>query len=213
MNFACPYCNANLESDDSTAGTTVQCPACGNVFIVPRVAIPAARIVTPNHALQSNNKKLLTWFSVKGRATRSEFWAKFGINFGVSFIIGFIEGFLLATLPNSRQVVWNVTLLVIILWIAYIPLCIDMIMTNIRRFHDLNITGWWLLLPFGISLLGVFLRMMFKFSNNYSIEEYIYAVVLFQYLIPSAINIVYLIKLGCYAGTHGPNKYGLNPRG
>ena len=40
--FSCPACNQVLEGDDAWIGQTVECPACGQEFVVPAPAAAAA---------------------------------------------------------------------------------------------------------------------------------------------------------------------------
>lgn len=35
MKFACPHCQQSLEADDSFAGSSVDCPTCGQPFAIP----------------------------------------------------------------------------------------------------------------------------------------------------------------------------------
>lgn len=71
-----------------------------------------------------------------GRARRTEFWMFVLINFIISFALGFIGGLLLG---ESGGLVANVYSLAVL---------IPSIAVSIRRMHDTNRVGWWILVPF-----------------------------------------------------------------
>ena len=68
-----------------------------------------------------------------GRARRKEFWIFFLINFILDIIIGFLEG--LAGSPGFVSVIYNLA--------VFIP----SIAVGVRRMHDTDRSGWWVLLP------------------------------------------------------------------
>ena len=68
-----------------------------------------------------------------GRARRKEYWIFFLINLILSFIIGFLEG-----LAGSSGFVYPIYALAV-----FIP----SIAVGVRRMHDTDRSGWWLLLP------------------------------------------------------------------
>ena len=70
-----------------------------------------------------------------GRATRSSFWTFFFINIAVEFVMGFIEGFL--DMPGIASSLF------------YFAILIPTIAVGVRRMHDVDRSGWWVLLPIG----------------------------------------------------------------
>jgi len=68
-----------------------------------------------------------------GRARRKEYWMFFLFNFIIAFILGFIEGF-----ADSSGIVSGIYSLAVL---------IPSIAVGVRRMHDTNHSGWWLLLP------------------------------------------------------------------
>lgn len=80
---------------------------------------------------------LQQFISAHGRASRSEFWYFFLFSF-----------------------VFNIVLLAIILrtglpflsFLSYV-VAIPLLMVSIRRLHDINRSGWWLLLQFGLGFI------------------------------------------------------------
>lgn len=79
----------------------------------------------------------------EGRASRREFWYFILANFLISFILGFIEGIVTgaASMPrmsNDGSALSNVYSLLV-----FIP----SIAVSARRLHDIDKSGWWMLVP------------------------------------------------------------------
>ncbi|MDO6429569.1 DUF805 domain-containing protein [Flavitalea sp. BT771] len=67
-----------------------------------------------------------------GRARRSEYWYFFLFNIIISFVLGFIGG----AMGNAYlQVIWALATL------------IPNIAVGVRRMHDVNKSGWFILIP------------------------------------------------------------------
>lgn len=123
----------------------------------------------------------------QGRSRRSEYWwvvlavaVVFGIGGMISVLIG--GGFNSSGTLDLNPIGY---LLLGILGIAYLGIIIPMIALMVRRFHDLNQTGWLVLVFFVLGLIPL--------------------VSLFS-------GIGQLIWF-CMPGTAGPNKYGEDPKG
>jgi uncharacterized membrane protein YhaH (DUF805 family) len=71
-----------------------------------------------------------------GRARRKEYWMFVLFNVIIAFVIGFVFG--LAGAGNSSQVIINIYSLVVL---------IPSIAVGIRRMHDTDHSGWWILVP------------------------------------------------------------------
>ena len=81
----------------------------------------------------------INYVTFEGRAKRSEYWYFFLANIIVSMFIGFIDGmFGISTEPEQS----------ILVDIYSIVIFIPSIAVGIRRLHDSDKSGWWLLLPF-----------------------------------------------------------------
>jgi uncharacterized membrane protein YhaH (DUF805 family) len=148
MKISCPYCKKTLEVGDEYAGMNAQCPLCRKQFVIPQKGIPVINVSvnfkneTSNCASFSTNdqkyqpeqkQKLLTWFSVKGRATRREYWIKTGIFLLIQIIIiKFIK-----SVPGgdlTHPIAGCISVL-------FLPIVIDLILTHVRRFHDQNLSS------------------------------------------------------------------------
>ncbi len=76
----------------------------------------------------------------EGRARRKEYWMFVLINTIISFVLGFVDGII------SGPEGW-------ILGVVYtLAVMIPSIAVSVRRFHDINKSGWWVL---GLSLFVV----------------------------------------------------------
>ena len=84
-----------------------------------------------------------------GRARRMEYWMFFLFNMIVSFALGFIEG--LFGGPG------------ILATIYYLAVLVPSIAVGVRRLHDIDRTGWWLLISL-VPLIGVIVLIVFLAS-------------------------------------------------
>lgn len=84
-----------------------------------------------------------------GRARRMEYWMFFLINMIVSFALGFIEG--LFGGPG------------ILATIYYVAVLVPSIAVGVRRLHDIERSGWWLLISL-VPLIGVIVLIVFLAS-------------------------------------------------
>ncbi|SVD18712.1 uncharacterized protein METZ01_LOCUS371566 [marine metagenome] len=85
----------------------------------------------------------------EGRASRSEFWYFFLFaNILVPFTIGFIEGIFF---PESLELAWmEPAPLDWLLSLFYLFIFLPYLAVYIRRLHDTNHSGWWILIYFTI---------------------------------------------------------------
>lgn len=101
-------------------------------------------------------------FVVKGRAQRSEYWwfflAQQLIIYIMSVILNIIIIFFSLIDINNDDAELVVIIMAICIFILFLAMIVPAITSAIRRLHDINFRGWWLLLsliPFfgGIALL------------------------------------------------------------
>jgi len=69
----------------------------------------------------------------QGRARRKEYWMFFLFNFIIGFVLGFISGMLRAP---------------VLYYLYALAVLIPGIAVGVRRMHDTDHSGWWLLFPF-----------------------------------------------------------------
>ena len=94
---------------------------------------------------------LRKYATFEGRASRKSFWMYWLIYVIASYAIGFID-----VLIGSGGIIAG------LVWLA---LLLPSISLNVRRLHDINRSGWWLLLPF-IPIIGVIVLLVFYVSKS-----------------------------------------------
>lgn len=124
------------------------------------------------------------FFKFDGRASRSEFWWFMLFILAVNLITGLLVFLLPPILAGSISVIVSLLLFPANLGVT------------VRRFHDRNLSGWWILLPLGSAVLAIF----FGTGDNILINS--------LYL---AMSAGYLIIL-CMPSYPAPNRYGAVPQ-
>ena len=81
-----------------------------------------------------------------GRASRTEYWMFFLFNLIIAIAIGVIEGIL--GIPGIIGIIYSLAVLV------------PAIAVGVRRLHDTDKTGWWLLIGL-IPLIGLIVLIVF----------------------------------------------------
>ncbi|WP_052339084.1 DUF805 domain-containing protein [Anaerobiospirillum succiniciproducens] len=128
-------------------------------------------------------------FNWQDRACRSEFWWFYL----ATVVIGII-----ASLFNAIPLIGQVIALVIniaIWWLSTVA--------AIRRLHDIDKSGFWILLPAGASIVGITMLVIGLFGGS----DLLFALGFIVAIGGSG----YMIFLLVQPGTPGPNKYGPNP--
>jgi uncharacterized membrane protein YhaH (DUF805 family) len=148
-------------------------------------------------------------FTFTGRANRAKYWLALVIYLAVTVLliaIGLIMfGNSLLAIGDEGTDEMFVGLLsrgigfTLIVLVVYIPMVISGFMVGIKRLHDRDKSGWWLLvfyvLPGVLSSIG----------ENLATGGVIFAAASF------AVSIWALVELGFLRGTAGPNRYGPDP--
>jgi uncharacterized membrane protein YhaH (DUF805 family) len=135
------------------------------------------------------------FFSFEGRINRQPFWlgnlALWGMQIGAALVAGIIP------------------FLTFITVIALIVATIGGLALSVKRLHDRNRSGWWVLLPYTPVMLLV-LTLIAGFAG---VEEVKLPALLVTILSTAIVVIViwFLIEVGFLKGTQGPNRFGLDP--
>lgn len=82
----------------------------------------------------------------EGRAQRTEYWVFFLVNLIITFVLGFVEG--LVGGPGVISLIYSLAVL------------IPGIAVTIRRLHDTDRSGWWLLIAL-IPAIGAIVLLVF----------------------------------------------------
>jgi uncharacterized membrane protein YhaH (DUF805 family) len=136
-------------------------------------------------------------FGFSGRINRAKYWIAVAIYWAVSIALGLVAFLTLAGVEIVRSTTM-ITPFFIFAAVVYIAVAVSGIAVGIKRLHDRNKTGWWLLVfylvPGLISTVGT--RMHGLAILN---------------LVSTAILIWMIVELGFLRGTPGPNRYGADP--
>jgi uncharacterized membrane protein YhaH (DUF805 family) len=71
-----------------------------------------------------------------GRASRKEYWVFSGINILINIVLGIIEG---SVMEEDNKIFESIFSLILL---------IPSLAVSVRRVHDVNKSGWFLLIPF-----------------------------------------------------------------
>jgi uncharacterized membrane protein YhaH (DUF805 family) len=141
-------------------------------------------------------------FSPRGRINRAKYWL---------FVLVSIA--ILVVLIAAMSLVWANRIFdpqgglgfplagMIVLGIIYLALLVVGIFVGIKRLHDRDKSGWWLLVFYLAPMLLSWVSAILS-RNGIGI---VFALASF------AISIWALVELGCLRGTVGPNRYGPDP--
>ena len=143
-------------------------------------------------------KKFVT---IKGRASRSEYWwfALFNVlvAFILEFCIGFIAGFLAWDDVFYTMIAKNGSN------ILFLVMLLPSICVAVRRLHDIDRRGWWLLLSPLFIIMHLFLDLLANIFLFGTLS-------IISIVVPVAGGLIFLIFL-CKKGTEGDNRFGKDP--
>lgn len=160
-------------------------------------------------------------FVFKGRARRSEYWWWVLFNSLLGLVVSLVGGFI----PTDNLWVAGIFSLIVILGSLY--LAIASAAVNVRRLHDVGISGWW----YGGTLIYLlvwtiwFMVEYFRVALNLNLApnatpDMVSNAILMQLIgkilityIPFMIYSVVLLVFYCLDSKPGANKYGENPKG
>jgi uncharacterized membrane protein YhaH (DUF805 family) len=151
-----------------------------------------------------------------GRSRRMEFWM---YQLGVwllwiaLWIVMMVVGFGTASAardPASGMVGMFASLgiFMVVFAIVALGLFIPSLAVAVRRLHDTDRSGWWLLLPFAPYVLTIIVAVMAGASQSSGLMG---IAMIFNVLV--LVASIVLLVFYCLPGTAGPNKYGPDPLG
>lgn len=115
--------------------SALSCPGCGATQVASGAGM-ASTAVANNTPITFGNvffEVMKKYATFNGRARRKEYWLFCLVSTLISFCIGFVEG-----LIGAPQVISGLYSLVLLL---------PAIAVGVRRLHDSDHSGWWLLVP------------------------------------------------------------------
>ena len=132
------------------------------------------------------------FFGFSGRINRAKYWVAVVINIVSWLIINVVAW---ATSPDA-QIVY----IIVVFFVVATPWLISLIAIGVKRLHDRDKSGWWLLvfyvLPGALNSIGEHAGPTLEFILQ---------------LASLAISIWAFVEIGCLRGTAGPNKFGPDP--
>ena len=142
---------------------------------------------------------LKRYFDFRGRSRRKEYWMFFLFTIICQVILSILDE-VLGLAPDDNAIRSNSGLLSGIFSLAtFIP----SISVGVRRLHDTDRTGWWLVAP----LLGLFgIGVAFAIGLNSP------GLMLALGVIPVVLLGIVLLVFLCTDGTQGPNRFGDDPK-
>ncbi len=127
-------------------------------------------------------------FGFSGRINRAKYWIA-----GVIYVVLVVVAAVVLTMVLGFGKAFFA-----VAGIIYLVMAVSGVAVGIKRLHDRNKSGWWLLvfylLPAVLDGIGRTAKLSFVFS-----------------LAGAAIGIWALVELGFLRGTSGPNQYGPDP--
>ena len=200
----CPTCGQdNLE-------VAQFCGICGVSLIVSTASgIGTAASELPKVRFpQAVKLGFKNYFKFSGRATRAEnwWWALFTVLAGI--VLAVVD-----TLTGTMGMFGDSGLLGGLFELGVI---VPSLALGVRRLHDINRTGWWLLFFWSFILIsaiggGILLVSLFLLDNFLILTVLGFALVI-GFVILWVIGIIVLIVWAIKRGDEGPNKYGPDPR-
>lgn len=106
--------------------------------------------------------------------------------------------------------------------LASLAFLIPNLAVSVRRLHDTNRTGWWLVMPTGVFIAGFILflilnlsRIIHMFNSASPSGEAVFAIIaqaILMIWLPSILASLVVFVFTILDGTKGPNTYGPDPK-
>lgn len=134
IKFKCPHCGQVSEGLAQYAGTEDNCPSCGKRF---QLVAMTEVLTQKQNCLMCYVGMLRRYVGFSGRTPRREFWWALLFNTIASFIVAVLDG-IVFTGYNDPQGLF--------IWIYLLATLLPLLAIQVRRLHDTNKSGWWVLL-------------------------------------------------------------------
>ncbi len=179
----CPNCQSYIKTQSEWLGMTLQCPSCGKNFIyTPNLGVsnpfaggtPAAQMNL--NARQGYGKydplppgwttALDKYADFSGRSSRGEYWLFMLHIAGFTYFINIFTGVLAIFMPVVAAIIY------IIACCYYLYLLIPCISVTVRRLHDVNLSGWCILVGLIPFAGGLFLLIISCLPSNKNVNKW-----------------------------------------
>lgn len=153
VNFNCPHCSSpsQIRRSSCDLGAETTCSCCGQNFLL------LAKYIDPADShlisgLRQNLYKPSSLFSIEGRVSRTQYLIG-SIICSISTVVGLLLAGLLtlAIPPESLLILLPISILSTTLIVCT---CSSIVLT-VRRMHDFNRSGWWVI-GILVPVIGVF---------------------------------------------------------
>jgi uncharacterized membrane protein YhaH (DUF805 family) len=160
---------------------------------------------------------LKRYVDFNGRSRRTEYWLWFLFQIIASIVFGVLK----SIIGNTAE---------ILNFIFSLAILLPTIAVGVRRFHDVNRTGWWILFPFAVFVVAMvvffsingasFINNMKSFADIGPNPTPDQAMAMLTALAPMAWVFLVWFAAGVVTfvfqvtdGTPGPNRFGPDPKG
>ncbi len=156
-----------------------------------------------------------------GRSRRMEYWMWILLQFliGVAFsilMIAIAGAGIMSGDPTQLAAVGGVVLVLYLLYMLVgLVFFIPSLAVTVRRLHDTNRSGWWILAPFVPYLLMIVATMTLVGSVGAKPDQQtvgVMALIVMVFGLAAAVLGIVLLVFMFLEGTKGPNKYGPDPK-
>ena len=138
-------------------------------------------------------------FSFQGRLNRAKYWSAALIYLAVSIVCFVIRPGISSAISSTG--VLNSYLLVAIFVIVGLLMIWSSIAVGIKRLHDRDQSGWWMLVFWGVNTIVSLLQKAAATPSSKIILD----------IGSLAVTVWVIVELGCLRGTQGPNRFGSDP--
>lgn len=176
---------------------------------------------------------LVKYVDFQGRARRSEFWLWVLFRVIVSAVTGTIGMTLMFSgmnfqNPDPSQFMARYFQVMPLFQLINLALLLPTFAVGVRRLHDINRTGWWLVMPIAVAIVGfvlffiIFGTQIFTMAggiDNMTEEQSIkfafgmFGSLFLCILLPILISQIVMLVFYCTDGTPTANRFGADPKG
>lgn len=148
-----------------------------------------------------------------GRSRRKEYWMFVLFTIIVGLVLGVIDTALGLTFGGSETSSTFGSGNGVLGGIFSLATFVPSLAVGVRRLHDTDRTGWWLLLPVLIGFAAVFLALFMIDGISGSAGFAGLGIGMGLAIVAAVIGGFVLLVFLCLDGTRGPNRFGADPKG